>query len=332
MFLIAVRSLSNTFQANSVTSSWNGLKAAAQKGMQNITGALCYRNSLLQAIFHQPKIVRWLVQTHKLESCTSDDEQKCLCCAVRGLVVAYWREGKVTYEALNNIDAIFHHHGWRAGSRSGQADPDEQATWLFNAMRESLPTSVFSQFEAFMHVGTTSVTCCLKCKHESRKLGDEERCLSLPIAPRVRGGSVEDYLDRYLREFVQDYTCEKCKDNKSQKERDIRIAHAPDVLTIQLKRFDWDGRKDSVHVTINERLDLGDYRDTGNEQSMRYELSAVIKHTGNAVSGHYISAAKGPDGQWCEYNDSFKKIRSLEDVVSGKNFTPYILYYQRMEA
>jgi len=44
-----------------------------QLGLPNLTGALCYRHSLLQALIHTPKFVRWLNEHHKPQQCKNLD-------------------------------------------------------------------------------------------------------------------------------------------------------------------------------------------------------------------------------------------------------------------
>ena len=55
-------------QAKRISSAWAGMKASSQQGMFN-PGVLCYRNSLLQALLHQPKFVHWIVRSHQPDDC-----------------------------------------------------------------------------------------------------------------------------------------------------------------------------------------------------------------------------------------------------------------------
>lgn len=222
--------------------------------------------------------------------------------------------------------------GWRAGSASGQGDPDEHSNWIFGAIRSALPSSVFSSFEALMHLGTISVIRCPKCGHESRTTGGEDRGISLPITPRIANGSVDQYLQKYLVEVIEDYSCESCKDKASKKKRVLLISHAPDILAVQLKRFDYNGTKDSSYVGINTSFDLGRFRDPDNHGRLCYELSAVIKHAGTSGFGHYTCSAKGPDGNWYNFNDRSISKSSAAEATGKGPFTPYILYYQRNDS
>lgn len=133
-------------------------------------------------------------------------------------------------------------------------------------------------------------------------------------------------------EPITGYRCSACSDSKRTKYRRNIIEHAPEILTLQLKRFNYDGRKITTDIPIAASLDLGPYRDEGNAEGMRYELAAVIKHAGSLTSGHYICFAKGPDGAWCEFDDSRVVKSSLKAATGvGGGFTPYLLFFQRVE-
>ena len=138
------------------------------------------------------------------------------------------------------------------------------------------------------------------------------------------------YLDKYMVEVVEGYKCEKCEDS-SKKQRVLLIGHGPDILTVQLKRFDWDGTKVHTPVRIPTSLDLDEYRDVGNDNQMRYQLTAVIKHAGSGGFGHYVCDAKAGDGEWYHFDDDRKsKCSAAEATSSSKSgFTPYILFFKR---
>jgi ubiquitin C-terminal hydrolase len=130
-------------------------------------------------------------------------------------------------------------------------------------------------------------------------------------------------------ETVEGYKCEECKDNKNKARKQV-IGYASEILTVQLKRMDWTGRKIMTHVNIDPVLDLTRYREAGNEDSMKYELTSVVKHRGTLASGHYIAYAKGPDDIWYEYDDRKKSVSSLGFAVGSRDkWTPYLLFFQR---
>jgi ubiquitin carboxyl-terminal hydrolase 10 len=184
-------------------------------------------------------------------------------------------------------------------------------------------------FEAASQVVTSGVVACGKCGHQSRTKGNEDSSFSVAISPKIPQGSVSQYLHKYINETVEGYRCDRCKELSNAK-KSQEISHGPEILVVQLKRFDHDRRKDKSPVVIDHTLNLNQYRTANNKQSLKYELKAVIKHSGNSNFGHYICSAVGPDDRWYAFDDQKKTVSTPEAATNGKSsFTPYILYYQR---
>jgi hypothetical protein len=120
------------------------MPAIAQKGMSNFTGAICYRLSLLQVLLHQTPFVHWILEYHRSENCVSDSTHSCVTCVLRLLILEYWRgseDPSGTLRVLRVMNDLFKALGWASDVRSGHADPEEQATWLFNILLSELPSS-----------------------------------------------------------------------------------------------------------------------------------------------------------------------------------------------
>ncbi|KAH8593345.1 hypothetical protein B0O99DRAFT_596566 [Bisporella sp. PMI_857] len=322
--------------ARNVNGSWSGLghRAECQQGMSN-PNILCYRNSLLQAVLHQPKLVNWFVQNHGPDDCCVESGTRCLNCLVKRVIEEYWigKDSEFS-KILSTLDTSFKKAGWVVGGNNGQGDPDELANWLFGVLRDELPTTGRSSLDSLMYITTASVVTCAKCGHISRSTDHKDRVLSIPIKPRIQKGAVSSYLTKYMIETVEDYKCESCSD-KSDKTRRILISHAPDVLAVQLKRFEWNGAKDSAMVGINLTLDLDLYSEAKatEPQRMTYRLNSVVKHAGNSGFGHYICSALGPDNKWYTFDDQGVSRSSVIDATQQRGkFTPYLLFYQRDEA
>jgi ubiquitin C-terminal hydrolase len=161
-----------------------------------------------------------------------------------------------------------------------------------------------------------------------------EGTISVPIQPRIRDGDLAAYLKKYFNDHVFGFKCNKCKD-ESKKYRPRHIAHSPDLILIQLKRFNGQGRKDSYPVPFSTTLDLNPYRTLSNRANSTYELSAVVSHSGTSSSGHYRCAAKGANNCWSIFDDSSVTMAKTAEVIkpgTGKSgsWTPYLLFFQRV--
>ena len=141
------------------------------------------------------------------------------------------------------------------------------------------------------------------------------------------------YLSNYMDEIVEGYKCDKCGDSTEVKHRYQKIDHSPDILVVQFKRFDWDGRKDSLAVPFSSVLDLNRYRSEGNEIHSVYELCAVVSHHGSLGGGHYRCTAMGADKNWHIFDDQRMSRATVKEAVDpgrGGGWTPYLLFFQRM--
>ncbi|KAF9620665.1 hypothetical protein IFM89_013965 [Coptis chinensis] len=119
--------------------------------------------------------------------------------------------------------------------------------------------------------------------------------------------------------------CEKLVVAKKQ----LAILKAPNVLVIQLKRFEGiHGGKIDRAIAFEEGLLLSNYMcKESQDPCPQYNLYGTIVHSGYSPdSGHYYAYIKDAMGRWYCCNDSFVSISNLQEVVSEK---VYILFFAR---
>lgn len=123
-------------------------------------------------------------------------------------------------------------------------------------------------------------------------------------------------LDDALFEFTKDelltednaFFCQRCR-KKQSVTKGLRLATAPSILVVHLKRFAFNdyGRLVRLHKRIEfpQRLEIGDYMSNLNKaRPPAYELVGVLVHQGQTcASGHYLSFVK-KNGEWFKCNDS----------------------------
>jgi ubiquitin C-terminal hydrolase len=140
-----------------------------------------------------------------------------------------------------------------------------------------------------------------------------------------------------MEEVIQGYRCEReqCK-HVSDIHRIQKIAYAPDVLLVQLKRFNFRGQKDSSKIAYGPRLDLSPHSANDSLGPLAYDLTAVISHSGTAGFGHYQCIAKTPKGAWCEFDDTSTQLLDIKYALNPSlidpDWTPYLLFYERNKA
>ncbi|XP_056308076.1 NACHT, LRR and PYD domains-containing protein 12-like isoform X3 [Danio aesculapii] len=159
------------------------------------------------------------------------------------------------------------------------------------------------QSETFKGFVKTSTECsaCRKA-YES-----ETDFLSIPLSINTAGQcDVMDALEEYLGVNVlsgeDQLYCVECKSKKDMQMRNY-IIKWPDILTLQLKRFDMRSTRSGIQylkidckVKIPTRIPYG---------SVNYELYAIINHYGTSRSGHYYAVIKDQRGNWYRFDDRY---------------------------
>ncbi|MEE6498819.1 hypothetical protein FKM82_003239 [Ascaphus truei] len=122
---------------------------------------------------------------------------------------------------------------------------------------------------------------CLECGYESWRV---DTFLDIPLVIRPYGsntafGSVEEALHAFIQPEILDgpnqYFCERCK-KKCDARKGLRFLHFPYLLTLQLKRFDFDYTtmhriKLNDRMTFPEELDMSPVNDIEEEKSPQTE-------------------------------------------------------------
>ena len=146
--------------------------------------------------------------------------------------------------------------------------------------------------------------------------------------------------------------CPRCQNEVCAENRTL-IDRLPDVLILQLERFEYDqsatsysyysgyssyGARRKINTTISFPLRDLEMRPWLHEASREpsdasvYDLVAICNHSGTSSGGHYYCFAKDENegaARWLEYNDS-----SVSDLAESQlvRSTAYVLFYQRRKA
>jgi len=144
-------------------------------------------------------------------------------------------------------------------------------------------------------------------------------------------------LDDALFEFTKDELltednavfCQRCR-KKQSVTKGLRLATAPSILVVHLKRFAFNdyGRLVRLHKRIKfpQKLEIGDYMSNLNKaRPPPYSLVGVLVHQGQTcASGHYLSFVK-KNGEWFKCNDSEVSVVEESTVMMQQ---AYILMYE----
>ncbi|KAI9103203.1 hypothetical protein DFS34DRAFT_590766 [Phlyctochytrium arcticum] len=173
---------------------------------------------------------------------------------------------------------------------------------------------------------------CSRCSYTSRTY-EQMLDLSLDVVASLNKAFAL-YSKAEKLEGDNKYRCDRCAMLVDAVKR-VTVAVAPEVLTIQLKRFDVFGRgKNCAKVDFPESLDITPSMTLGTAASTfqshgKYNLYGVICHHGQSPDrGHYTSFVKGPTGSWTFFNDDRAIPCKLEMVLAAKT-DAYMLFYTR---
>nr|XP_019070651.2 ubiquitin carboxyl-terminal hydrolase 20-like [Solanum lycopersicum] len=143
--------------------------------------------------------------------------------------------------------------------------------------------------------------------------------------------SVPEALNSFTKIEKFEFSCEMCEIHGSF-EKQLLVDRAPSVAALHLKRFKNNGtdiQKVEKHVSFPLELDMLLYTNEINNEEMKYDLYAIIVHSGPSISsGHYYSFIRCAPNEWYKFND--KQVDFVEeDFVLAQE--AYIIFYAKRD-
>ncbi|XP_011876463.1 PREDICTED: ubiquitin carboxyl-terminal hydrolase 36-like [Vollenhovia emeryi] len=324
------------YSSKKIHLGWKGI-CPVGAGMYNV-GNSCYLNSTLQALFHVPTVVNWLLSDpHHNSKCEQNNGGgECLTCAVaKTLQFSHQKSGGAIkpFYIYNKLKLIC-----RTMVPGQQEDAHEflryllegmerayltrhKATKLDNYSKETTPIN-----QIFGGYIRTEVKC-LQCQHVSTTF---QHFQDLLVDIR-KANTLDEALSSYFsREQLDnnDYKCEACK-RRVPATKQFTLERPPKVLCVQLKRFSFLGGKISRHIGFKQTIDMGQYlwREPGESpKQLTYKLMSMVTHMGPSVNcGHYTAVAQVSSGQYYSFDDSCVRQISLNSVLSTN---AYIMIFE----
>ncbi|XP_050394130.1 ubiquitin carboxyl-terminal hydrolase 36 [Patella vulgata] len=299
-------------------------------GLVNM-GNTCFLNSCLQCLTYTPPLVNYCLAQEHANTCKQAGF--CLMCELQRHVRRSYENGGHAIKPqsiLQKLKMIAKHMHW-----GRQEDAHEFLRYVIDGLQKSClngyakldkfskETTVVNQiFGGFLR----SQVQCMKCKERSNTY-DPFMDISLDIK---NVNNLEKAFEKYVQPETLDnenaYMCPRCK-HKVPAHKRFSIHKAPNVLTVQLKRFDYNRMmgKISRHIQFPGKLNLRPYMSIRQGDAVNYQLYGVLVHSGyHCNSGHYYCFVKSASQVWYCMNDSM-----VEQVGAGRVFNAeaYLLFY-----
>ena len=155
--------------------------------------------------------------------------------------------------------------------------------------------------------------------------------INLPIPLNNKSPSLNDCFDLYVEGEILDGENSVFNEKTNKKEavkKNITFWSFPSVLVIDIKRFNYQNKKNQILVMFPlENLDLGKYVTGYNPSKYVYDLYGVCNHSGGALGGHYTSFVKNANGKWYHFNDtSVNEVTSESQIITPK---AYCFFYRK---
>ncbi|KAI0097452.1 ubiquitin carboxyl-terminal hydrolase [Nemania sp. FL0031] len=335
-------------------------RADGLRGIYN-AGATCYQNVVLQSFLHNPLLRNfYLGDGHQSGDC---QVSHCLSCAMDDMFQDFYAlENTNGYTAANILSGfwISEKKAFENLVTTKEQDAHEFFQFLAEELHErngdgkrpeigsehSCNCIIHQTFYGKLQRQTTCQNCggvtnaaesfldlSLGLENLARKKGKKE--------PKGEPSlTLQDCLDdEYVKFDKCEYRCPSCNSSQ-QARRDHSIKLLPNVLSIQLKRFEFkQGSRDRAASKIRTKvqfplqLNMLPYTTRGQSDNARdsqelsrscvYDLLSVVEHVGEIDTGHYVSYCRVGD-QWFSFNDHRVEL-AKKSVVLGSE--AYLLFY-----
>ncbi|CAK66268.1 unnamed protein product (macronuclear) [Paramecium tetraurelia] len=215
-------------------------------------------------------------------------------------------------------------------------DKFKEEIFINNALQlNQLQQCQFKQSITFIdelfHGQLTSFIKCSDCNKISQHQ-DPFYDLSLPLVGKnfmQRKLTIQECLSNYFKEEMIDggWTCSFCNQKFRTIKRRVKISFAPNILVLQLKRFQVYPLQKKIKEPVVADMELNIKNFCVSEVvDTKYELHSMIVHSGTIDQGHYVAVVKRNQNFYLFNDDEIERL-SLNQI--NRIDSAYLFMYHR---
>ncbi|KAH6696852.1 ubiquitin carboxyl-terminal hydrolase [Plectosphaerella plurivora] len=297
--------------------NYDSKKETGHVGLKN-QGATCYLNSLLQSLYFTNAFRKavYSIPTEKDDSLSNS--------AYTLQRLFYQLQTSESAVGTNELTKSF---GWDTRHIFEQQDVQELSRKLMERMEDKMKGTPYETVLPEMFSGKIKTyISCVNVDYESSRIED-----FWDIQLNVSGNkSLLDSFKDYIQVEKMDgenqyYAGDEFKLQDADK--GVIFTGFPDVLHLQLKRFEYDIQRDTM-MKINDRYEFPDVFDAApyliddadKSEPWTYQLHGVLVHSGDLNAGHYYAFLKPTKDGWFYRYDDDKVTRATMREVLEENF------------
>ncbi|KAL3422872.1 ubiquitin carboxyl-terminal hydrolase [Phlyctema vagabunda] len=302
--------------------NYDSKKETGFVGLKN-QGATCYLNSLIQSLYFTNAFRKAVYQI------PTQDEESLSNSAYTLQRLFYQLQTSSSAVGTNELTKSF---GWETRHIFEQQDVQELSRKLMERMEEKMKGTEAENALSKLFCGKVrTYISCINVQYESRRVEDFWDIQLNVAGNRNLAMSFDDYINVETMDGENQYFAGdefKLQDAK----KGVIFESFPDVLHLQLKRFQYDFERDAM-MKINDRYEFPDTfdaapylsEDAEKSESYIYQLHGVLVHSGDLNAGHYYAFIKPTkDGWFYKYDDDKVMKATMREVLEENYGGEYI--------
>ncbi|KAB2578221.1 putative ubiquitin c-terminal hydrolase protein [Lasiodiplodia theobromae] len=296
--------------------NYDSKKETGMVGLKN-QGATCYLNSLLQSLYFTNAFRKAVYQIPT----ENEAERSNSAYALQRLF--YQLQTSNVAVSTNELTASF---GWDSRQIFEQQDVQELSRILMERMEEKMKGTEAENALPKMFVGKMKTyISCINVPYESSRIEDFWDIQLNVSGNKNLDDSFKDYIqvetmDGENKYFAEGYGLQDAK-------KGVIFESFPDVLHLQLKRFEYDFNRDAM-MKVNDRYEFPEVWDAApylsesadKSEPYLYHLHGVLVHSGDLNAGHYYAFLKPTkDSPYFKFDDDRVTRATVKEALE-ENF------------